>query len=83
VRQVRQHKQQPLIAESGEASGPLPLGEREPWFVAFIDLLVNHGADRAVTVAAVDRLARPLRRDLRRLVGMGPPAATLSWPAWA
>jgi hypothetical protein len=55
----------------------------EPWFVAFIDLLVNHGADRAVTVAAVDRLARPLRRDLRRLVGMGPPAATLSWPAWA
>jgi hypothetical protein len=33
------------------------LGEREAWFVAFIDLLVTHGADRAVTVAAVDRLA--------------------------
>jgi hypothetical protein len=30
---------------------------RERWYVAFIDLLVAHGADETVTVAAVDRLA--------------------------
>jgi hypothetical protein len=33
------------------------LHHRELWFVAFVDLLVGFGADRAVTVAAVDRLA--------------------------
>jgi hypothetical protein len=57
VRQVRQHEQQPLVAAPGEASWTLPLGEREPWFIAFIDLLVSHRADQGVVVAAVDRLA--------------------------
>jgi hypothetical protein len=56
VRQVRQHEQPPLVAGSQPGATP-PLHEREPWFAAFIDLLVEHGADRAVTVAAVDRLA--------------------------
>jgi hypothetical protein len=31
--------------------------EREPWFTAFVQLLVGHGADRDVTVSAVDRLS--------------------------
>jgi hypothetical protein len=57
VRQVRRHEPQPLVAAPGQASGPPPLGAREPWFVAFIDLLVSHGADQAIAVAAVDRLA--------------------------
>ena len=57
VRQVRQHNQQPLVAGSGAAGGPIPLAKRERWFAAFIDLLVSHGADKATTVAAVDRLA--------------------------
>jgi hypothetical protein len=56
VRQIRQHEQPPLVAGSEPGATP-PLGEREPWFTAFIDLLVAHGADQAVTVAAVDRLA--------------------------
>jgi hypothetical protein len=56
VRQVRQHGQLPLVAGSEPGATP-PLGEREPWFATFIDLLVAHGADQAVTVAAVDRLA--------------------------
>jgi len=56
VRQVRQHEQPPLIA-LGEPGAPPPLCEREPWFATFIDLLVAHGADQAVSVAAVDRLA--------------------------
>jgi len=55
VRQVRQHVQPPLVADS-EPDTP-QLGEREPWFAAFIDLLVRYGADRTTTVAAVDRLA--------------------------
>jgi hypothetical protein len=54
--QVRQHKQPPLVA-GREPGAPSRLSEREPWFVAFISLLVKHGADQAVTVAAVDRLA--------------------------
>jgi hypothetical protein len=56
VRQVRQHEQPPLVASSEPGATP-PLCEREPWFCAFIDLLVTHGADQAVTIAAVDRLA--------------------------
>jgi hypothetical protein len=44
-RQVRQHEQPPLVAVSEPGATP-PLGEREPWFIAFIDLLVTHGADR-------------------------------------
>jgi hypothetical protein len=55
VRQVRQHQQPPLVHDS-ETDTP-QLGEREPWFTAFIDLLVTYGADQAITVAAVDRLA--------------------------
>jgi hypothetical protein len=55
-RQVRQHEQPPLVAGTEPGATP-PLGECEPWFAAFIDLLVQHGADQAVTVAAVDRLA--------------------------
>jgi hypothetical protein len=55
VRQVRQHEPTPLVA--GSEPGATPLCEREPWFATLIDLLVAHGADQAVTVAAVDRLA--------------------------
>jgi hypothetical protein len=55
VRQIGQHEQPPLVA-SIDPDTP-PLGEREPWFVAFINLLVKHGADKTVAVAAVDRLA--------------------------
>jgi hypothetical protein len=55
VRQVRHHEQPPLVC--GCEPETLQLGDREPWFCAFIDLLVTHGADPAVTVAAVDRLA--------------------------
>jgi hypothetical protein len=55
VRQVRQHEQPPLVA--GSEPGATPLCERESWFTAFIDLLVTYGADQAVTMAAVDRLA--------------------------
>ena len=55
VRQVRQHEQPPLV-HGNEPDTP-QLDQREPWFTAFIDLLVTHGADQATTVAAVDRLA--------------------------
>jgi hypothetical protein len=55
VRQVRQHEQPPLV--HGSEPDTSQLDEREPWFAAFIDLLVKHGADQAVTIAAVDRLA--------------------------
>jgi hypothetical protein len=55
VRHVRQHEQPPLVASNEPDTQTL--GEREPWFVAFIDLLITHGADQATTVAAVDRLA--------------------------
>jgi hypothetical protein len=57
VPQIGRHDHTPLVAprtefaEIGEPAG------REPWFVAFVDLLVDHGADQTVTVAAVDRLA--------------------------
>jgi hypothetical protein len=55
VRQVRQHEPPPLVHGS-EPDTP-QLDQREPWFAAFVDLLVKHGAEQAVTVAAVDRLA--------------------------
>jgi hypothetical protein len=54
VCQIGRHEQPPLVAASGTDARP---GGREPWFSAFIDLLIAHGADKAVTVAAVDRLA--------------------------
>jgi hypothetical protein len=56
VRQVRQHEQPPLVAGSEPGATP-PLCERKSWFAAFIGLLVSHGADQGVAVAAVDRLA--------------------------
>jgi len=55
VRQIGRHEQPPLVHGS-EPDTP-QLDGREPWFSAFIDLLVTHGADQTVTVAAVDRLA--------------------------
>ena len=70
VRQVRQHEQPPLVAGSEPGATP-PLCERESWFTAFIDLLVTHGADQAVTVTAVDRLS-----DLF-------PATYVGWWEWA
>ncbi|HEX6336756.1 MAG TPA: hypothetical protein VFZ85_07380 [Jiangellaceae bacterium] len=59
VRQVRQHEQ-PLLVAGSEPSATPPLWEREPWFAAFIDLLVTHGADQAVTpFAMADPTAAP------------------------
>jgi hypothetical protein len=55
LRRLGQHEQLPLIHVQWWPSRHLR--ERERWFVAFIDLLVAHGADADVTVAAVDRLA--------------------------
>jgi hypothetical protein len=57
LQQVGRHEPLPLLADHIEHEGPGAAGEREPWFTAFINLLVEHGADQAVTVAAVDRLA--------------------------
>lgn len=57
VRQVRRHEKPPLLAVQSSPTLSTPLDEREPWFAAFIDLLVRHGADEPVTVVAVDRLA--------------------------
>jgi len=57
VRQIGRHEQPPLVAAFGEPGTPSVLDEREPWFVAFINLLASHGAHQAITVAAVDRLA--------------------------
>jgi hypothetical protein len=55
-RQVGRHEPLPLLADRAE-QGCQVAGERESWFAAFINLLVEHGADQDVTVAAVDRLA--------------------------
>ncbi len=55
-RQVRRHEPLPLLADRADQEDRAAVGEREPWFAAFINLLVEHGADQAVTVAAVDRL---------------------------
>jgi hypothetical protein len=71
MRQVRHDEQQPLVAASDEEGEPLPLADRELWFVAFINVLVSHGADQRVAVAAVDRLA-----DLFA-------ATCLGWWEWA
>jgi len=54
VRQVGHHDARPLLEEPEPSK---PLAEREPWYAAFIELLVGYGADDAVTTAAVDRLA--------------------------
>lgn len=57
LRQVGRHQPPPLLAGPAEQAAAAPLHHREPWFDAFVDLLVGFGPDRAVTVAAVDRLA--------------------------
>jgi hypothetical protein len=57
VRQIGRHEPPPLIAAIDEQDGPSRMREREPWFDAFVGLLASHGADRAITEAAVDRLA--------------------------
>jgi hypothetical protein len=69
-RQLCRHDQLPLI-HAQQWLPPRPLKERERWFVVFVDLLVAHGADEDVTVAAVDRLA-----DLF-------PATYVGWWEWA
>ena len=46
----------PLVDQSAGPRATLRT-EREPWYSAIIQLLVDHGADRAVTAAALDRLA--------------------------
>jgi hypothetical protein len=57
IRQIGRHEQPPLVATTDEQNGATPHGKREPWFNAFVDLLVKHGANRSTSVAAVDRLA--------------------------
>jgi hypothetical protein len=56
VRQIGRHEA-PALVYCGEEVEPVPSEEREPWFTAFVDLLVGHGAERVNTEAAVDRLA--------------------------
>ena len=50
ARQIGRREQPPLVVGSGPDT-PL-LDEREAWSTEFIDLLVTHGADKAVAVAA-------------------------------
>jgi hypothetical protein len=47
---------EPLLVEQ-RPEGPCRLRQREGWYAAFVGLLVEHGADESVTVAAVDHLA--------------------------
>jgi len=47
---------EPLLVDQ-QPEGPWRLREREGWYAAFVGLLVEHGADESVTVAAVDHLA--------------------------
>jgi hypothetical protein len=49
-------RREPLLVEQ-QPDGPWLLREREGWYAAFVGLLVEHGADESVTVAAVDHLA--------------------------
>lgn len=46
----------PVLVQPPADSSPAPQ-ERKEWFVSFIGLLVERGADRSVTIAAVDHLA--------------------------
>ena len=57
VPQIGRHDHTPLLTPSGDLTVTERTAYREPWFVAFVDLLAEHGADKTVTVAAVDRLA--------------------------
>jgi transcriptional regulator with XRE-family HTH domain len=47
---------EPLLVEQ-QPEGPWRLREREGWYAAFVGVLLEHGADESVTVAAVDHLA--------------------------
>lgn len=72
--QVRRHEQTPL--QTASSSPENYHRQRKSWFVAFVDMLVSHGADRETTIAAVERLA-----DVFGVTGAGGgnglPAATL------
>jgi hypothetical protein len=57
VPQIGHHNHTPLLTPSGDLTVTEKTAGREAWFVAFVDLLVDHGADKTVTVAAADRLA--------------------------
>jgi hypothetical protein len=57
IRQIGRHEPPPLVAATDEQNRATPHCKREPWFNAFVDLLVSHGANRSTTVAAVDRLS--------------------------
>ena len=57
VPQIGRHDHTPLLTPPTTATGDEQPAGREAWFVAFVDLLVDHGADKTVTVAAADRLA--------------------------
>ena len=54
--QVADYHTRPLL-DPPVALRTTPRTEREPWYSAFIEILVDRGSDRAVTTAAVDRLA--------------------------
>ncbi len=56
IRQVGHHDVRPLLDQLAVPWAKL-MTDREPWYSAFIDLLIHHGADEAVTRSAVDRLA--------------------------
>jgi hypothetical protein len=68
VRQIGQHEEPPLVAASNESD--TPLWERERWFAAFIDVLVEHGADKATTVAAVLTFANLVRSPVVAMDGL-------------
>jgi hypothetical protein len=76
VRQIGRHEQPPLVA--GNRPHTPQRGEREPWFTAFIDLLVTRGADRAVpwprSTGSPTCSPPPTSAG-----GNGQPAATPSW----
>ena len=57
VPQIGRHDHTPLVAPPTTPTTDEQPAGRQAWFVAFVDLLVDHGADKTVTVAAVDRLA--------------------------
>lgn len=53
--QVRLREDPPLIDET--ITPARSTSRRSSWFTALVDLLVQHGADRFTTAAAIDRLA--------------------------
>lgn len=56
VPQVGNREEAPL-AELLPVPTTTATSRHDPWLTAFVDLLVEHGADPAVTTAALDRLA--------------------------